>query len=91
MRKQYSISEAKNHLHRLVRAAESGGAVEITRRGRPVAMLVSMEEYERLHGRRVGFWQALEDFRRIAGNEMAVGDEVFRDLRDRSPGRRVDM
>ncbi len=91
MRKRYPISEAKDHLSRLVRTAERDGAVEITRRGRPVAMLVSIEEYERLHGRRVGFWQALEAFRRIAGNEMEVGDEVFRDLRDRSPGRRVDM
>ena len=91
MNKRYSIAEAKNHLPRLVHAVEREGAVEITRRGRPVAMLVSMEEYGRLHERRVGFWQALEAFRRVTGNNMAFGDEVFRDLRDRGPGRRVDM
>jgi hypothetical protein len=49
-------------------------------------MLVSMGDYERLHGRRVGFWQALEAFRRGAGRDMA-GDDVFLDLRDRSTGR----
>ncbi len=91
MNKRYSIAEAKNHFPRLVHAVEREGAVEITRRGRPVAMLVSMEEYGRMHDRRVGFWQALEAFRRVAGNDMELGDEVFRDLRDRSPGRRVDM
>ena len=87
MSKRYSIAEAKDHLPRLVRAAERDGAVEITRRGRPVAMLVSMEEYERLHGRRVGFWQALEAFRRDAGRDMSLGEDVFLDIRDRSTGR----
>ncbi len=87
MRKRYSLSEAKDHLSRLAHAVARNGAVEITRRGRPVAMLVSMEEYERLHGRRVGFWQALEAFRRAAGRDMSPGDDVFLDLRDRSPRR----
>jgi prevent-host-death family protein len=87
VRKRYSILEAKDHLPRLVRAAERDGAVEITRRGRPVAMLVSMEEYERLHGRRVGFWQALEAFRRGAGRDMWLADDEFLDLRDRGTGR----
>ena len=35
-----SIAEAKNQLSRLVRAAESGEEVVITRNGRPVAQLV---------------------------------------------------
>jgi prevent-host-death family protein len=35
-----SIAEAKNRLSQLVRAAESGEAVIITRNGRPVAQLV---------------------------------------------------
>ena len=87
MRKRYSLSDAKDHLSRLVHAVARNGAVEITRRGRPVAMLVSMEEFERLHGRRIGFWQALEAFRRGAGRDMALGDDVFLDLRDRGTGR----
>ncbi len=87
MRKRYSISEAKDHLPRLVHAVARNGPVEITRRGRPVAMLVSMGEYERLRGRRVGFWQALEAFRRVAGRDMSLGDGVFLDLRDRGTGR----
>ena len=35
-----SIAEAKNQLSRLVRAAESGEDIVITRNGRPVAQLV---------------------------------------------------
>ena len=87
MRKRYSLSEAKDHLTRLVHAVARHGAVEITRRGRPVAMLVSIEDYQRLHGRRVGFWQALEAWRRAAGRDIALGDDIFLDIRDRSTGR----
>ncbi len=91
MTKQYSIAQAKDHLPRIVRAVERDGAVEITRWGRPVAILVSVREYARLSHQRVGFWQAYEAFRRVADPEIALGEEDFRDLRDRSPGRRVDM
>ena len=91
MTKQYSIAQAKDHLPRIVRAVERDGAVEITRWGRPVAILVSVREYARLSDRRVGFWQAYEAFRRNAGRDIGLCEDVFVNLRDRSPGRRVDL
>ncbi len=48
MARSYSIAEARDQLARLVHRAESGRAVELTRRGRPVAVLLSASEYERL-------------------------------------------
>jgi prevent-host-death family protein len=42
-----SIAEAKNQLPALVHRAEAGEAVTITRRGKPVAVVVSAELYER--------------------------------------------
>ncbi len=39
-----SIPQAKNHLTCLVRQAEQGEPVRITRRGKPVAVLVSAAE-----------------------------------------------
>ena len=42
-----SIAEAKNQLPALVHRAEAGEAVTITRRGKPVAVMVSAELYER--------------------------------------------
>ncbi len=91
MIKQYSIAQAKDHLPRIVRAVGRDGAVEITRRGRPVAMLVSTKDYARLQDRRVDFWQALEAFRRDAGRDIELCEDVFVNLRDPSPGRRVDL
>ena len=42
-----SIAEAKNHLPRLVQQVEAGEPVRITRRGLPVAVLISEAEYAR--------------------------------------------
>ena len=49
MAKQYSISDARNNLPSIVKQVEYGPAVELTRRGRPVAVLISHKEYERLN------------------------------------------
>ena len=86
MKKQFSIAEARNQLPALVHDAERGAAVELTRRGRPVAVLVSAREYERLT-QAPGFWAALETYR--AEHHLVDDDDAFEDVRDRGPGRPV--
>jgi prevent-host-death family protein len=46
--KHVSVAEIKATLSERIREAEHGGTVLITRRGRPVAALVSADELERL-------------------------------------------
>ena len=60
-----SIAEAKNQLTRLIHQAERGDAVHITRRGRPVAVLLSEAEYARLSrgSTRAAFWEAIQAMR----------------------------
>ena len=48
---EVSVAQARNSLTRLIHEAEGGNAVRITRRGKPVAILVSQEEYDRLESR----------------------------------------
>ena len=48
MNDAYSIAQAKNNLSALVHAAEQGHPVRLTRRGKPVAVLISTEQYERI-------------------------------------------
>ena len=48
MLKQYSIAKARDHFTSLVRTVERESAVELTRRGKPVAVILSIREYERL-------------------------------------------
>lgn len=43
-----SIAEARNRLPRLVHEVEEGEPITLTRRGKPVAVLVSWEEHERV-------------------------------------------
>ncbi len=52
MGRQVSIAEAKDHFSELVQAAERGGIVTVTRRGRAVARLGSEQEFRRLTRRK---------------------------------------
>jgi len=92
MGKQYSISEARSHLPTLVREVEHGTTVELTRRGKPVAVVLSLREYQRLASAKGDLWNAIEQFRRsIDLSDLDLGPEYFDALRDRSPGRPVDL
>jgi len=91
--KQHSIAEARMKLPRLVREAESGKAVELTRRGVGVAVLIGRKQYERLISRSRRFSEAWADFsREVALTELEIDpDEVFAGARDDAPGRDADL
>lgn len=93
MGKRHSIAEARNNLPRLVREAESGKPIELTRRGESVAVLLGRKDYERLASRRRRFSEAWSEFsRKVDLSEVAIDpDEIFEDSRDSRPGRRVDL
>ena len=84
---RYSIADARNNLPRIVHAVEGGSSVELTRRGRPVAVLISASEYARLKAGRVDLWEALQRFRARHDLKRLRAAEVFTGVRDRSPGR----
>ena len=89
MTKRYSIAEAEGNLTDLVHEAERGIRVELTHQGKPVAVLVRAEDFERLSRRAPDFWEAYEKFRRDHNLEEANidPDEVWGDVRDPSSGR----
>lgn len=69
---EVSIAEAKNHLPRIVQQAEAGETVHITRRGKPVAVLLSDREFARLSAPRQGFTEFAQEWRK---NMIARGIE----------------
>lgn len=91
MQKQYSIAEAKNKFPSIVHDVEEGTIVQFTRRGRPVAVLVSLGDYERLSKHKNGFWAALQTFRSntFKNSDIAINDTEFKGLRDNDPGREM--
>jgi prevent-host-death family protein len=91
MMPRYSIAEARNHFAEIVHDLKHVSRVEVTRRGRPVAILVSIEEFEMLRAGSVTFTSAYEAFRNtfdLAKEE--IEPSVFEDLRNTSPGREMN-
>lgn len=86
----YSIAQARDSLARIVHEAEQGRAVELTRRGKAVAAIVSVRDLERIHAGRAGLWETLAAFRAKADLEDLWADgDPLRGVRDRSAGRQV--
>jgi len=52
MDKQVSIAQAKDQFSAIIEAAERGAVVVVTRRGKPVARVLSEREYDKLVARR---------------------------------------
>ena len=90
MTKSLSIADARNRLAKVVHGVEVGPPVELTRRGKPVAMIVSIRQFEGLAGAKGSFAAALKRFRRENDlGKAGIEPRLFRRLRDRSPGREV--
>jgi prevent-host-death family protein len=89
VREQHSIGEARSSLPDLVKKAEAGTAIELTRRGEPMAVLIGRKEYDRLLNGSSRFSHAWDEFVRhegLASLEIDPG-EVFADVRDKASGR----
>jgi prevent-host-death family protein len=91
MSKRYSIAEARHNLAAIVHEAERESPVELTRRGEPVAVLLSLEAYQRLLSKEIHFWDAYTAFcNSIDLAQLNIEPSLFEDVRDRSPGREMD-
>ena len=88
-RRRHSVADARRNLPALIRAAEDGRTVEISRRGVSVAVLISSERFAQLGPRRPGFMEAYRTFlRKTDLAALALDpDEIFAGVRDSSPGR----
>ncbi len=87
MVKRYTIAEARANLAAVVDEAETE-AVELTRRGKPVVVVVSLAEYERLTRNRSSFSEAFRAFVDNFDNAAhGVDPEYWRSQRDDEPGR----
>ena len=93
MAKRHSIAEARSNLPKLVRQAESGQTVELTRRGLSVAVLIGRREYERLASPGRRFSEAYAEFANEFDLRALALDpgELFGDVRDVTRGREVPL
>ncbi len=92
MSKRYSIAEARANLPTIVDEVEVGKPVELTRRGKPVAVVLSTEQYERLTSVRSAFGDAYRTFcAKFDLDDVGLDSGFVADLRDRGAGRKVDL
>lgn len=90
MSRRYSIAEARSSLPAIVDQAEAGQEVELTRRGKPVAVVLSLSEFVRLRGPRPQFAEAYRRF--LTAHplaEVGLDESEVAALRVRDPGRPV--
>lgn len=81
MRRQYTIEEARDQLARIVQDVEAGEEVELTREGRPVAVLASIPNHERPPDRSTSEkndTESLDEFRRRWNvEELGITPDIF--------------
>ncbi|MFZ0545724.1 MAG: type II toxin-antitoxin system Phd/YefM family antitoxin [Candidatus Promineifilaceae bacterium] len=92
---KFSIAEARDKFASLIRdVEETAQPIEVTRRGQPVAVILSTEQYARLSGQeqKRDFWQAYLEWRdKWQVDDWEEKGDLFADLRDPSPGRQIDL
>ena len=92
MAKSYSIAEARANLPAIVDEASGGHPVELTRRGKPVAVVLSRQDYDLLTSKRPSFTDAYRTFlETFSLDEVGLDHEFHAALRDHRSGRKVDL
>ncbi len=92
MSKSYSVADARAHLPDILDEVEAGKDVQLTRRGRPVALLLSPERYEMLRSELTNFGDAYRAFLgRHTAEDIGLEPGSLDSLRAREPGRRVRL
>ncbi|TVQ97057.1 MAG: type II toxin-antitoxin system Phd/YefM family antitoxin [Spirochaetaceae bacterium] len=89
------LFDAKNRLSAVVHDVESGSPVELTRHGKPVAVLLGADAYRRRQNEHQTFGHLFDRFVQQWPVDDASGDEhdenLFADVRSRDAGRPVDL
>ena len=92
MIKNVSIAQARHALAALVHELEKRHVIELTRRGKPVAVLLSINEYNRPKAGKPNFWESYLAFReRVNLADLNADPKIWEGVRDPSPGLEIDL
>jgi prevent-host-death family protein len=90
MSQRYSVVEARSRLSAIIDQAQAGREIELTRRGKPVVVIMSCRDFERLHSKRPRFGDAYRTFlNRYSLKEIGLPEGFA--ARDTMPGRKVSL
>jgi len=92
MQRSYSIADARSKLAEIIDDVAGGEDIEIVRRGKKVAVLVSPARYARMAGEKTAFGDAYDAF--MKGRDLktfGLTPDEIEEIRDRSPGRAIEL
>lgn len=90
--KQYSIAEARSSLSTIVDQAEAGQEVELTRRGKPVAVVISLLKLVKLRDERSSFTAAYKGFlTRFSLKDVGLDSGFVESIREKAAGREISL
>jgi antitoxin Phd len=90
MPNSFTIAKARHYLAALVHQLDCQPRIQLTRRGKPVAVLLSVREYNRLTTETQSFWDAYSTFAETTDlPHLVINPQIFDDVRDQSNGREV--
>lgn len=85
--KTSTIAEAKNNLSQLIHQLESDDAIQLTRHGKPVAVMLSEAHYQKLTHKDNNLYQAIQQWRTKLESDSALTDVELKNIRSTSQGR----
>ena len=93
MKNRHSIADARRNLPAIIREAENGNEVELTRRGEPVAMLIGVKAFKQLKSTQGDFATEYRKFRQSVNlyDLNLDPDELFGDVRENIEGREIQF
>lgn len=92
MTKKMTTAEARREWAKVIRLAEQGAVVQVTRNGQPVAAVVSIAAYREMAQRpAVTLSDVIGAFRARVDPTDLAGPDPWEGVRDREPGRDIDF
>ena len=82
-----TIAEAKNNLSQLIYQLEANETIHLTRHGKPVAVMLSEANYQKLIHKNNSLYQAIQQWRTELNDEVALTETELNNIRTSSQER----
>jgi prevent-host-death family protein len=82
-----TIAEAKNNLSQLIYQLETNEAIHLTRHGKPVAVMLSEANYQKLIHKNNSLFQAIQQWRTEFKVDVALTQAELKEIRTSSQER----
>lgn len=79
--KTRTIAEAKNNLSQLIHQLDADVAIHLTRHGKPVAVMLSEANYQKLTQKNRSLYQAIQQWRSQLDSDSALTEAELKTLR----------